>query len=121
MEKEIIKVLDGRTKIDIKAPNRYPKLVQLINDSLPYQFNYNRIRLNYNNQMTPHRHNTNIGLSMGYVFGDFEGGELVVKIPNEKEYESYEYKNIWFKFDARALHHVNPFIGNRYSIILYTH
>ncbi len=44
--------------------------------------------------MTHHRHNTYVGLSIGYVFVRFEVGEPVVKIPNEKELILKRW--IWF-------------------------
>jgi len=76
-------------------------------------FEFTQVTLNYNHQMKPHKHK-NEGISQAILLGDFEGGALCVEDGNR-----YEEKNVWFTFNGKKNHWVEPFSGERFSLILY--
>jgi transcriptional regulator with XRE-family HTH domain len=76
-------------------------------------FEFTQVTLNYNHQMLPHRHK-NKSISIAILAGDFEGGALCVE-----DGSKFEKKNVWFEFDGRQNHWVEPFSGERFSIVLY--
>jgi len=63
--------------------------------------------------MSKHRH-ANVGTSQAILLGNFSGGALCIE-----KGERFETKNTWFTFDGKQLHWVEPFEGERFSIILY--
>ena len=77
------------------------------------EFDFNQVTLNYNHLMKPHKHK-NEGISYAILLGDFEGGALCVEDGNR-----FEEKNVWFTFNGKKNHWVEPFSGERYSLILY--
>ena len=93
------------------------KLIQSIREHLKAEYSenvdINQITINKNNKLGKHKHPRQTQISYGYVFGDFEGGELVT------EKGIIALKNKWFSFDGTKEHYVKDFTGNRYSIIAY--
>ena len=63
--------------------------------------------------MTPHKHK-NQGISHAILLGVFTGGALCIEDGNR-----FECVNEWFTFDGTKNHWVEPFEGERYSIIIY--
>ena len=63
--------------------------------------------------MIPHRHK-NQGLSYGILLGNFSGGALCVE-----DGSKFGNPNEWFSLNGRLNHWVEPFEGERYSIIIY--
>ncbi len=76
-------------------------------------FKFDQVTINYNNRMSKHRH-ANVGASQAILLGNFSGGALCIE-----NGERFETKNTWFSFDGKQLHWVEPFEGERFSIILY--
>jgi transcriptional regulator with XRE-family HTH domain len=76
-------------------------------------FEFTQVTLNYNHEMKPHKHK-NEGESQAILLGDFEGGALCVEDGNR-----YDEKNVWFTFNGKINHWVEPFSGERFSLILY--
>lgn len=77
------------------------------------EFEFNQVTINYNNKLSRHRH-ANVGKSLAMLLGNFTGGALCIE--NGKSLKS---KNEWFSFDGGEFHWVEPFEGERFSIILY--
>lgn len=76
-------------------------------------FDFSQVTLNYNHLMKPHKHK-NIGLSLCMLLGDFNGGALCLE-----NGEKISRKYVWISFDGKQNHWVEPFEGERFSIILY--
>ncbi len=76
-------------------------------------FEFNQVTLNYNHQMTPHKHK-NQGVSQAILLGEFFDGALCVE-----DGSRFDIVNEWFTFNGTLNHWVEPFVGERYSIILY--
>ena len=72
-------------------------------------------RLNKNLKSKPHVDKNNVGDSYIIALGDFTGGELSI------EGQSHNIRNRWKRFDGRKAHWVEPFLGERYSIVFFTH
>ena len=93
------------------------ELIKLIKEYLSSEYgeivDINQITINKNNKLGKHKHLRQTEISYGFVFGDFEGGELVA------EDKTIATKNKWFSFDGTKEHYVKDFTGNRYSIIAY--
>jgi transcriptional regulator with XRE-family HTH domain len=87
------------------------KLIENIKEVTDFEFN--QVTLNYNHLMKAHRHK-NEGISHAILLGDFEGGALCVEDGNR-----FEEKNVWFTFNGTKNHWVEPFSGERFSLILY--
>ena len=81
------------------------------------QFAFTSITLNYNYAATPHRDNSHIdGLARVIALGHFSGGELAVEGRGV-----LDVRHRWVDFDGRLLHHVQPFEGERYSLVYFAH
>ena len=76
-------------------------------------FEFNQVTLNYNHLMKPHKHK-NIGISYGILLGEFTGGALCVE-----DGSRFDKVNEWFQFNGKLNHWVEPFVGERYSLIIY--
>ena len=80
----------------------------------------NKITVNRNYGATPHRDGKNQGKSAIAFFGKFTGGALAIDEPGGVRKVSETRK--WFFFNgARDRHWVEPFAGNRLSVIAYVH
>jgi len=95
--------------------NRPSFVEQAVIDSIKSttDFEFTNVTLNRNNPMLRHRHR-NVGDSMGMLLGDFTGGALATD-----ENGRFTEKNKWFKFNGKVNHWVEPFQGERYSIVIY--
>jgi hypothetical protein len=79
------------------------------------EFKYTSIQVNKNVNSRPHVDKNNVGLSYIIALGDFTGGSLVI------EGKPRNIKNDFYFFDGRLGHWSNPFEGERYSIVFFTH
>jgi hypothetical protein len=130
------KSVGGRTKGPSRWNRKFPKLYRLVKKLIAYchpDFKYTTIQVNKNLMCKPHVDKNNMGDSYIIAFGDFTGGELSIdtqSIPGitsvEENYsnaigESFNIKNRWKRFDGRQIHWVEPFEGERYSLVFFTH
>jgi hypothetical protein len=82
------------------------------------EFKFTTITLNYNYASAPHRDvNHEDGKARIIALGDFSGGDLSI----EGHRDPINIKDVWFDFDGRLLHGTNPFVGERYSLVYFTH
>lgn len=80
-------------------------------------FTFTTVTINYNYASAPHQDvNHEDGRARIIAFGDFQGGEL-----NLEGVGDVEIRNRWYDFDGTILHSTNPFIGERYSLVYFTH
>ena len=81
-------------------------------------FDFNSIQLNKNFALGPHRDRGNCGDSVLVSCGDYTGGATVVEYENEiKKYDARLEPTI---FDGcKYYHYVEPFEGDRYSLVFY--
>ncbi len=118
---ELIKELFSRRKTStpqrhIRPLAKRPSFIEkkvIDNIKQVTDFEFNQVTLNYNHLMLPHRHK-NQGLSYGILLGEFTGGALCVE-----DGSKFGNPNEWFSFNGRLNHWVEPFEGDRYSIIIY--
>jgi len=98
-----------------------PYLYKLILDfaSKHVDISWNGVMLNQNYQAAKHRDRGNVGISYLVAFGNYTGGNLKVY---EGPFEgSHNIKNTPIKMDfSTTFHSVEPFEGNRYSLVFYT-
>jgi predicted 2-oxoglutarate/Fe(II)-dependent dioxygenase YbiX len=82
-------------------------------------FKYTSIQVNKNMQCAPHRDSLNDGLSYIIGLGDYTGGDLVVH-HKDGTTTAHNIRNKFVKFDGHEVHHVEPFEGERYSLVFFT-
>jgi len=104
----------GESKYNKIFPELYVLLKNLIKSCHP-SFEYTTIQVNKNVECIPHIDKNNVGPSYIISLGDYEGGKLCV------EGKKYNIKNRWLFFDGTKGHWVEPFNGERYSIVYFTH
>jgi hypothetical protein len=98
-------------------PFLYKLLIDFANINFP-SFKYNAITLNQNYCCSPHKDTNNQGESLIIAFGDYIGGELVIESGVFAGKNDIRHNAICENF-AKHTHWVCPFVGNRYSIVLY--
>lgn len=82
-------------------------------------FPYTSITLNQNYLAKKHKDRGNVGESLVVAFGNYEGGELALYDGDEKQLIDVKHKPIIRDF-SKTWHGVEPFSGNRYSLVFYT-
>jgi hypothetical protein len=108
----------GRLKGPSRWNKKFPKLFRLVKALIAEyhpDFKYTTIQVNKNLECKPHIDQNNVGDSYAIAFGEYTGGELVV------EGEAFNIRNRWKRFDGRKAHWVEPFHGERYSLVFFTH
>ena len=103
----------GRTK-------KQARMLELVRQQLPDVGEPLMLTINKNVTCGRHRDNKNASdFSYIMLFGDFEGGELVVEEPQGDRVLSE--KNVWHKFCGRDHYHYNlPHTGVKLSIVAYS-
>jgi len=129
---------DGRilvTPYTVDFPATVKVLTRYLADHLPAEFGVNgfpftSINVNKNYSAKLHRDGNNVGPSVIKAFGDFEGG-LLHYFPNDDRSTDLESlpssddtaldltENLVL-FDGRRGHYVEPFVGERYSLVYFT-
>ena len=110
--------LGGRTKGPSRWNKKFPKLYRLIRKLMATSypdFKYTTIQVNKNLKCKPHVDKNNKGDSYIIGLGDYTGGELNV------EGKKINIRNKWCNFDGRKQHWVEPFSGERYTLVFFTH
>lgn len=79
---------------------------------------YNAVTINQNYAAAPHYDKNNIGESFLVAFGDYQGGGLRIYEGEKKGVWDIRHKPIVADF-SRALHSVDSFTGERYSLVFY--
>jgi hypothetical protein len=81
---------------------------------------FTSITLNQNYQAAPHRDKGNIGDSYLVAFGPYsEGGALLISEGDLSGCHDVRYRPLITDF-SRVTHSVQPFVGDRYSLVYYT-
>ena len=96
-----------------KHPELYDKVKSFGKKYCP--FNYTSIQVNHNYNCKKHRDKGNDGDSLLIVFGEYEGGKLVI------EDKKIDMKNKGIIFNGSKLYHWVEEIesGNRYSLVFF--
>ena len=79
---------------------------------------YNAITVNQNYAAAPHRDKNNVGESFLIAFGDYTGGELKIYEGDLSGTHDIFCNPIKTDF-GKVLHSVEPFVGDRYSLVYY--
>lgn len=77
------------------------------------------ITVNQNYTCGKHRDKGNYGESFLVAFGDYQGGDLLIHEGDLSGSHDIRYKPIQTDF-SKVLHSVEPFTGERYSLVFYT-
>lgn len=124
-----------------RFPNVTRLLAQYLHDNPPLEmppgdrYQFTTICINKNYAAKRHRDKNNVGISVVKSLGDFTGGRLrywsrdpgnlVVKDndvhrldPNDAEW--YDVRERFRPVDGRCAHEVEPFVGQRYSLVFFT-
>lgn len=97
---------------------KFPELHLLLQELIQFYqpgYEYTTIQVNKNVECLPHVDKNNVGMSYVIALGDFTGGELVI------ENKPYNIKNRFKLIDGRLGHWTNPFAGDRYCLVYFTH
>jgi hypothetical protein len=87
---------------------------------LPKTFHWNQVQINKNWAIPPHRDASNQGRSYIVGLGDYKNGRLMVNINGKNK--SVNIRNKVFGFDgSKHTHWVTPFVGERWSLVFFTH
>jgi len=78
---------------------------------------YTSITINQNYRAKPHKDRGNVGPSFLVAFGDYTGGDLRLW---EDEEVCVDVRTPLIKDFSKVLHGVEPFEGERYSLVFYT-
>ena len=81
-------------------------------------FPYTSITINENYTAGKHRDKGNKGLSFLTAFGDYQGGDLKIYEGDLSGNHNIQFKSITTDFGANY-HSVEPWTGNRYSLVYY--
>ena len=94
-------------------PDIHNKVWELGKKFVPFDFN--AVHLNKNVVCPPHYDSENVGDSVLFSFGDYEGCKIVV---NDVEYDAYKSS---IMFDGSKMEHYNtPLVsGTKYSLVFY--
>jgi len=124
-----------------KATRAYPEVVNILSrwltDRLPASeakdFTWTSFNVNKNYAAKIHRDGNNFGPSMISAFGDFTGGNLnyyphddcQIKVEKLEETTAHKAKKLDLGkglclFNGNSAHSVDPFEGNRFSIVYFT-
>ena len=112
------KSLGGRTRGPSTFNKKFPELYSLVRKLIKLckpDFEYTTIQVNKNIQSEPHVDKNNVGPSYIIALGNFTGGDLVI------EGERFNISNKWKWFNGNLGHWVEPFEGERYSLVYFTH
>jgi len=99
-----------------KRPYLYKLLLDFAAKHVPIP--YNAITLNQNYKAQPHYDKNNVGNSFLVAFGDFTGGTLRIHEGEKEGVYDIRYRPIVHDF-SKALHSVEDFEGERYSLVFY--
>jgi len=109
----------GPSRFTKLYPEIYDELKLVINSIFP-DFTYTSIQVNHNGIMDYHTDNNNMGDTVILSFGEYTGGNLVIKY-NGIETE-YDMNCRAVRFNASRIPHKvnNDLIGNKYSLVYFT-
>jgi hypothetical protein len=121
------------TKYTLAYPNVTKLVCDFLTENLPKdipEFTFTGINVNRNYAGKRHRDGNNLGPSIIHAFGNFTGGKLNY-YPNddrelglddlpESDRVSLDLKKNWALFDGRRAHEVDPFKGDRISLVYFT-
>eukprot|EP00397_Hematodinium_sp_SG-2012_P028166 GEMP01029640.1.p1 GENE.GEMP01029640.1~~GEMP01029640.1.p1 ORF type:complete len:469 (-),score=114.81 GEMP01029640.1:731-2137(-) len=105
------------SSLDSKAPN-VVRLVSRFATDFDSHFTFTTATINFSHAAKAHVDTNHLdGRARVVSLGDFTGGELWV---DNLGVHDVKWPN-WLDFDATQLHRVEPFEGERYSIVYFTH
>jgi len=101
-----------------KFPRIYAMLKEIIQFADP-TFRFTSIQVNQNVKCKPHKDQSNVGETLIIGFGDYCGGDILIK---EKQdlIKSYNVLGNFLRFDGKSLHWTAPWTGNRITVLFYT-
>ena len=109
----------GPSRFTKLYPEIYDELKLLINSIFP-DFTYTSIQVNHNGIMNYHTDNNNMGDTVILSFGEYTGGNLVIKMDGIET--EYDMNCCAVRFNASSIPHKvnNDLIGNKYSLVYFT-
>jgi len=121
------------TKYTLAYPNVSKVVCEFLTENLPKdipEFSFTGINVNKNYAGKRHRDGNNLGPSIIKAIGDFKGGNLNYYPNDDRALEledlpvsdkvSIDLKKNWALFDGRRAHEVDPFKGDRISLVYFT-
>jgi len=104
-----------------KLRSLYPEYMDIFKEFVLLHgdnFQFNQVVINKDFKINKHLDASNVGESIIIGLGEYSGGDLVVEFENEKK--KINIKNNFYKFNgSKYYHYVEPFEGNRYSLVFY--
>lgn len=105
-------------RCNTKFPRIYTLLKKIIQFSDP-TFKFTSIQVNQNVKCKPHTDRSNVGETVMIGFGDYCGGNILIK-EKQDSIKSYNVFGNFLRFDGRSLHWTAPWTGNRITVLFYT-
>lgn len=111
--------LYGDSRFTKFYPEIYDELKIVINQIYP-DFTYTTVQVNHNGIMDYHTDTNNMGDTVIISFGDYSGGNLIIK--NDNIETEYNMNCRAIRFNATTIpHKVNDdLVGDKYSLIYFT-
>lgn len=133
----LLRTRDGRyiaTEPTVTFPNVFALFNQWLRDNRPAQYDrdfpFTSISVNSAYAARIHRDQNNHGPSIGVAFGDFEGGRLEYWHEDDKSLDFDQLLSVPHSmmetgkgqclFDGRRAHAVEPFTGERFSLVFFS-
>merc|ERR1719191_845880 len=110
----------GRAAVIARALESRTYLVRVLCRFMSEQepgFEFTTVQINKNFACSRHKDGNNDGDSRLIALGNFVGGQLVVWEPGNVRTE--ETKDVWVSFDGNNYHEVQPYIGDRISLVFF--
>ena len=83
------------------------------------QFEYTSVQVNRNFRGTPHRDKHDVTYQYALALGEFDGGRLVAETSDPMVVVAFETKGRPTKLDGRRVHWVEPYQGERFSLLMF--
>jgi hypothetical protein len=115
-----VKMWFGKGYADSRHNKKFPELLALLKQFVEEhdpEYEFDAVTVNKDHQILKHVDRNNKDESYIFGFGDYTGGELVFE--SGPYAGTHDIKEKWLKFVGDKPHWVEPFEGERYSIVYY--
>ena len=106
-----------------KVKDEYPELEEVFREFASWyfpDFNFLQVQMNKNFKCPPHFDSKNIGESVLCGFGNYKGGNTIIQL-TESQTKRIDPRAAPCRFNgSKFMHWVEPYEGDRYSLVFYS-
>jgi len=113
---------NGGGKKHARCNTKFPRTYALLKKIIQFEdptFKFTSIQVNQNVMCKPHRDESNVGETVVIGFGDYCGGNILIK-ENQDLVKSYNVCGNFLRFAGKNLHWTEPWEGNRITVLFYS-